>query len=252
MHPDNQPKLLVIVGETASGKSTLAIELAKKLNGEIINADSQSIRQEANIGTAKPSISEQKAVKHHLIDIIRPDEQFSVAAFQEMANKAIQDISKRGKLPIMVGGTGLYIDSVIYNYKFGGNQSDKQLRPNTLTIGIQQDREELKQKIYARTKSMIKNGLEEEVGHLADKYGWQCEVLRSISYREWRGYFENAKTSQDDQISLQQVEEAINKDTLELAKKQRTWFKRNKSIHWLLAPVNLDDAVDLATTFLQN
>lgn len=242
------PKLLVIVGETASGKSALAIELAKRLNGEIINADSQTIRREANIGTAKPSISEQKAVKHHLIDIIRPDEQFSVAAFQEMANKAVQDISNRGKLPIMVGGTGLYIDSVIYNYKFGGNQSDKELRPNTLVIGIQQEREKLKQQVFDRTKRMINVGLEEEVTQLAKNYGWDCDALRSIGYREWQ---ENIKDKNAD-ISLEDVEAKINKDTLELAKKQRTWFKRNKSIHWLLAPVSLDDAVDLATTFLQN
>ena len=152
----------------------------------------------------------------------------------------------------MVGGTGLYIDSVIYDYQFGGNQSDKELRQNTLVIGIQQERDELKQKVYARTKAMIKNGLEVEVKQLVDKYSWDCEVLRSISYREWQPYFESQKDDQKPQVSLQDVEDMINKDTLELAKKQRTWFKRNKSIHWLTTPVNMDDIVDLATTFFMH
>lgn len=252
MPPKQQlPKLLVIVGETASGKSSLALELAKRLNGEIICADSQTIRKEANIGTSKPSKSDQKVIKHHLLDIIGPNEPFNVAQFKDMANEAINDIAKRGKTPIMVGGTGLYIDSVIYDYQFGSNQADKTLRSNTLILGIQTDRQDLKQKVYARTHKMIDEGLAKEAKSLANKYGWDCEALQAIGYREWREYFAEKPNdkSQIEQIPIEETEAKINKDTLELAKKQRTWFKRNKSIQWLSTPVNADTTVDLATTF---
>ena len=246
--------MIVIVGETASGKSALALALAKRLNGEIICADSQTIRKEANIGTSKPSKSPQKAITHHLLDIIEPDEPFNVAQFKDLANEAINDISNRGKLPIMVGGTGLYIDSVIFDYQFGSSQSDKTLRSNTLILGIQISREELKQKVHARTRQMINNGLAEEAKTLANKYGWDCEVLQAIGYREWREYFAEKpnEKSQTEQIPIEEIEAKINKDTLELAKKQRTWFKRNKSIQWLSTPVKLDGIVDLATTFFTN
>ncbi len=113
----NKP-LLVIVGETASGKTTLAIELAKRLNGEIICADSWTVRREANIGTAKPTLEEQQGIKHHCLDVAGPDEDFTAAVFKDLANDAIEDITSRGKLPIMVGGTGLYVDGVIYDFNF--------------------------------------------------------------------------------------------------------------------------------------
>ncbi len=110
--------LLVIVGETASGKTALSIELAKKLSGEIICADSWTVYKGFDIGTAKPTISEQQGIPHHLLDVAEPLEGFSVARFQKLAKELIADISGRGKLPIMVGGTGLYIDSVLFDYSF--------------------------------------------------------------------------------------------------------------------------------------
>src|SRR5687767_5549731 len=110
--------LVVIVGETASGKTALAVKLAQQFNGEIIAADSRTIYKEMNIGTAKPSPEERKAVPHHLIDILYPNERFTVADFQRLANETITDILSRGKLPLLVGGSGLYIDSVIFNYSF--------------------------------------------------------------------------------------------------------------------------------------
>lgn len=111
-------RLLVVVGPTASGKSGLALKLAQQFNGEIIAADSRTIYRGMDIGTAKPTAAERKAVPHHLIDIVDPDQPFSAADFQQQANQAIADIQARGRLPIMVGGTGLYVDSVIYNYSF--------------------------------------------------------------------------------------------------------------------------------------
>lgn len=113
------PPLVVIVGPTASGKSELAIKAAKKFNGEIICADSRTIYKGMDIGTAKPSRQDRAQVKHHLLDIVYPNQAFTVADFKRLALLAINDISARGKLPIMVGGSGLYVDSVLFDYRFG-------------------------------------------------------------------------------------------------------------------------------------
>lgn len=115
---DPRSKLLVIVGPTASGKSALALDVAERYNGEIICADSQTIRRGMNIGTAKPSRADQKRVRHHLLDIVGPYEKYSAAQFKQDALKAIEDIQGRGKLPILVGGTGLYVDAVIFDFSF--------------------------------------------------------------------------------------------------------------------------------------
>lgn len=114
----NKP-LVVIAGPTASGKSALALVVAKKYGGELICADSRTVYKGLDIGTAKPTPAQQKEVPHHLLDVVDPGEPFTAADFKRLALGAIDDISARGKLPIMVGGTGLYIDSVIFNYKFG-------------------------------------------------------------------------------------------------------------------------------------
>ncbi len=114
-----QQPLIVVVGPTASGKTELALELAKKYNGEIICADSRTVYREMNIGTAKPTEQDQKEAKHHLLDIVNPDELFTVVDFQRLAKGAIADIRSRGKVPFLVGGTGLYVDSIIFDYQFG-------------------------------------------------------------------------------------------------------------------------------------
>ena len=111
--------LVVIAGPTASGKTSLALQVAKLYGGEIICADSRTIYKGMDIGTAKPDKKEQEVVPHHLIDVANPDEPFTVADFKRLAQYAIKDITRRGKLPILVGGTGLYIDAVIFDYTFG-------------------------------------------------------------------------------------------------------------------------------------
>lgn len=111
--------LVVVVGPTASGKSALAMRIAQTHNGEIIAADSRTVYRGMDIGTAKPTSQDQELVPHHLIDVRDPDEPFSAAEFKELANQAINDVASRGRLPIMVGGTGLYIDAVIFDYHFG-------------------------------------------------------------------------------------------------------------------------------------
>jgi tRNA dimethylallyltransferase len=281
--------LVVIVGETASGKSALALELAEMFNGEIVCADSWTVRRRFDIGTAKPSETEQARIPHHLIDVVEPCADFTAAVFQQMAKKSINEITKRDKLPIMVGGTGLYIDSVLFDFSFlpepskemrhtlnaldreellskieekgldianidtrnkrrlmrlleaeGALPTKKALRPHTVILGIQLSRETLKTQIARRIEQQLANGLEDEVRQLAEEFGWECEGLKGISYREWQGYFAGTQ-------SLEQTKEKIIKSTLDLAKRQRTWFKRNKSIHWVQGR---DDAVEIITTFL--
>ena len=271
--------ILVIVGETASGKSALAFELAQRFNGEIICADSWTVRRGVNIGTAKPSAEEQAQVPHHLLDVAGPDEDFTAAVFKRLANQAIADISSRNKIPILVGGTGLYIDGVIYDFGFlpGGDRQARQelsvltndqlihkinelglklgtvdirnkrrlirlietngeqptrqsLRPNTLIIGLKIERDELSNRITKRVDSMLAAGLEDEVRGLVETYGWGCEALKGVGYAQWEDYFLGSQT-------IEETRAKIIKATLDLAKRQRTWFKRNKSIHWVSTPV---------------
>lgn len=124
----NIKDLIVITGPTASGKTALSVELAKILDGEIVNADSMQIYKYMDIGTAKPTLSERQGIPHHLIDIVNPDEPFSVARYCECANKVIEDIHLRGKIPVMVGGTGLYVDSLVNNIKFSEIEPDDEYR----------------------------------------------------------------------------------------------------------------------------
>jgi tRNA dimethylallyltransferase len=285
--------LLVVVGETASGKTALAIRLAQEFNGEIICADSWTVRRGVNIGTAKPTAEEQALVPHHLLDVVGPDEDFTAAVFKDLANRAITDITARGKLPIMVGGTGLYVDGVLYDYGFlpagdrvsrelvsiltipellemisakgidlgdvdtrnkrrlvrlletnGARPTKKPLRDNTLIIGLKTERDQLQQRVTERVDNMLNVGLEDEVRALVERYGWGCEALKGISYAQWRGYFDGVD-------SREVTRQKIIKATLDLAKRQRVWFKRNKSIHWFTTPVNWMEIVDSITTFLE-
>ncbi len=287
------PKLLVIVGETASGKTALSLELAEQFNGEIICADSWTVRKHVDIGTAKPTPEERVRVPHHLLDVVEPDEDFTAAVFKRLANETIADIAGRGKLPIMVGGTGLYVDGVIYDFDFlpAGDRTEREelnrlsiakllekieyskldltdidtrnkrrlirlietkgkrptrqpLRQNTLIIGLKTDREIIEQRIISRLDDMLTAGLEDEVRSLVTRYGWDAEALKGIGYAQWRDYFEGDQ-------SLPETRSKIIKATFEYAKRQRTWFKRNKSIHWFHTPVNQREIVDTVTTFLE-
>jgi len=267
-------ELLVIAGTTASGKTDLALKIAKTYGGEIISADSWTVYEGFDIGTSKPTITQQKAVKHHLLDVRQATDGFNAPMFKELAEKAIRDIRKRGKLPILVGGTGLYIDSVLYDFGFlpsvsreererfnrmslpelleiaqlqnidltdidtrnkrrviraieakGEKPTKKELRANTLIVGLWLEPEELKQRIEQRVDAMLAAGLEQEVKSLADKYGWDVEPMKGIGYREWQNYFAGGQ-------NLEQARARIISSTNNLAKRQRTWFKRNKDIQW--------------------
>ena len=123
-----KPKVIVIVGPTASGKTSLSIELAKQTNGEIISSDSMQIYKDMNIGSAKPTIEEMQGIKHYLIDEVLPTERFSVAEYKKRAEKAIEEILKKGKTPIIVGGTGLYVNSLIYGIEYEDINLDEKYR----------------------------------------------------------------------------------------------------------------------------
>lgn len=146
---NNKEKVVVLIGPTAVGKTKISIDLAKKFNGEIISGDSMQIYREMDIGTAKIMPAEMEGIPHHLLDIKNPDESFSVAEFQQLVRKKITEITNRGKLPMIVGGTGLYIQSVIYDYRFSEGPADsifrESLEKRVLTEGIMPLYEELKQ-----------------------------------------------------------------------------------------------------------
>lgn len=287
-----QSPLIVLAGETASGKSALAMQLAAQFDGELICADSWTVYKGFDIGTAKPSAEERARIRHHLLDIADPAIGFSAVEFKKEAIAAIADITGRGKLPIMVGGTGLYIDSVLFDYQFlpapdtglrqelsalsleqvqqraqqasydttgidmrnkrriirliendGLRPSARPMRPHSLMMAIKVDRDDLRQRVGARVDAMLHAGLEQEVMELAEQYGWQAEPMKGIGYREWQAYF-------DGRQSLELTRLRIIAASMGLAKRQRTWFRRNKSIHWLERPNTLAQSVDLVTSFL--
>ncbi len=120
--------LFILAGPTAVGKTEISIKLAQKLNGEIISADSMQIYKYMDVGSAKISKHEMKGIPHHIVDIIEPSEEFSVAEFKERAQSAIDEITNKNKLPMIVGGTGFYINSLIYNYSFASTNKDEEYR----------------------------------------------------------------------------------------------------------------------------
>jgi tRNA dimethylallyltransferase len=270
----SRPELLVIAGPTASGKSALALKVAKEFNGEIISADSWTVYKGFDIGTSKSTITQQKAVKHYLIDVREAPDGFNAPMFKEMAESAIKNIRQRGKLPILTGGTGLYIDSILYDFGFlpsvspeerelfnslslpelieaahlqnidltdidvrnkrrviraieakGQKPTKKQLRSNTLIVGLQPEPGELKRLIGARVDQMLAAGLEQEVKQLADRSGWDVEPMKGIGYQQWQDYFAGGQ-------SIEETRQRIISATNGLAKRQRTWFKRNPDIKW--------------------
>lgn len=284
--------LVVVVGETASGKSALAMELARQFNGEIIAADSRTVYKGLDIGTAKPSKDDQADIRHHGIDVVKPNERFTAHDFQQLAYAAMDDMYARGKTPIMVGGTGLYVDSVLFTYQFlpradesyreklqnmpvsklqeeleakgvslpenrynprhlirkietnGEKATAKPLREATLVLRMEVPYELLRARVEERVVAMVKAGLLQEAEAAYKKYGWECEAMKGIGYREFRPYFEESAT-------LQQVQQQIIADTLKYAKRQRTWFRRpayhHKSIHTVSEQA---EAVAYTTTFL--
>lgn len=282
-HTERQ--LVAIVGETASGKTSAAIALAKACGGEIISADSWAVYRGFDIGTAKPTATELDGTPIHLIDVADPREGYSAAEFKRQATAIIKDIQARGKLPIIAGGTGLYVDSVLYDFSFmpAGDATQREqfnnmniqqlldrveaqaidttgidtrnkrrlirlletsgqrpehtpLLPGTIYVGIRVPRDQLYQRIIQRVDVMLDQGLEGEVRRLSEQFGWDVEPMKGIGYREWRLFFEGEQ-------DLEQTRDRIISATNNLAKRQRTWFKRNQDITWFDQPSELVESV---------
>lgn len=270
--PVKLDKLVVIVGTTASGKSAAAMQMAQEHNGEIICADSRTIYKGMDIGTAKPTSENQKLVKHHLLDLVEPNQKFSAADFQKLANKAIKDIQNRGKLPIMVGGTGLYVDSVLYSFSFRPANPQQRQQLEKLTV------EQLRQKIDQEGLIMPSNEqnkrhlirILETNGQVGTKnplrantlvlgiqlpdtelkpriaarveqmiaQGLEQEVKKLSARFGWNAEAMKGIGYREWQAyfaggqTLEETKAEIAKNTWQYARRQRIWFRRNQDIHW--------------------
>ena len=152
-----KPKVIVIVGPTASGKTSLSIELAKKINGEIVSCDSMQIYKDMDIGSAKPTKEEMQGIKHYIIDEVLPTERFSVARYKQEAEWAIEEILQKGKTPIVVGGTGLYANSLIYGIEYEDIKLDEKYREELMKIAETQEGLE---KLYEEAKKIDEKAME--------------------------------------------------------------------------------------------
>lgn len=230
--------VIVIVGPTASGKTGAAIDLAKRISGEIISADSRTIYKGMDIGTAKPNKDECKKIVHYGFDLVEPDERFTVYDWKKYAEEKIDEIRSRGNYPIVVGGTGLYVDALIFDYQFGENKKDckdrKKMRDGYLVYGIKWGSEELRTRIIQREQKMLENPeLVQETKRLAHRYDWSLQSMRSNVYQfVWKMI--NGEISQGEAMTLGAL------DDYHLAKRQMTWFKRNPEIKWC----NLESVVN--------
>ena len=287
----DEPKVIVICGPTASGKTALSIELAKKINGEIISSDSMQIYKYMDIGTAKTTQEEMQGIKHYLLDFVEPSQRYSVAEFKKDAEKAIEEILQKGKTPIIVGGTGLYVDSLIYGIEYqtiefdeqyrkqleervekegletlyneakkidpqaiekisandkkrilrileiykatGKNKTEQELesRKNGVkydykVFAINMDREKLYERINKRVDIMIENGLIEEVEKLLEKYKEFPTAMQGLGYKEVVEYLQG-------KVSKEEMIENIKRETRRYAKRQLTWFRKNKQTIWI-------------------
>lgn len=224
-------KVIVILGPTGSGKTGMAVKLAKAINGEVISADSRAIYKGMDVGTAKPSAAEMKGVPHFGLDLVEPGERFTVADFKAYAEEKIAEIRARGHVPIIAGGTGLYIDALVYNYQFGDNHRTlapdrDSLCTNYLLIGVKWGTEELRERLKKRLDVMFDEPLYTETRELVQKYGWGSQAMKSNVYKFVWQYLNG-------EISLEEAKEKSFYEDWHLAKRQLTWFKRTPEIIWL-------------------
>lgn len=237
-------KIIVILGPTGSGKTSVSVKLAKAIGGEIISADSRAIYKYMDIGTAKPSVLEQDGVPHFGIDLVEPGERFTAYDFKKNAEEKIREIRARGHVPIICGGTGLYIDALIYDYQFpnDGKRSDensyhhnnsgtetpdrKEVCTNYLLIGVKWASDELKQRLKQRIEQMFCSELYDETRFLVQKYGFGSQAMKSNIYEFVDKYING-------ELTLEQAKEQSFYSDWHLAKRQLTWFKRNNKINWI-------------------
>lgn len=299
----NKPTVIVICGPTASGKTALSIELAKRINGEIVSADSMQIYKDMNIGSAKVTPEEMQGIKHYLIDFVSPDQRYSVANYKLDAKQAIEEILNKGKTPIVVGGTGLYIDSLIYEIEYNdikinedyrkklenikekegleklyemavkidpiamqkiskndskrimrileiyeatgktkteqeAESRTKEVSYNYKVFAITMDREKLYDRINKRVDIMLEKGLIEEVENLLNKYKEFPTAMQGLGYKEVRDYLEG-------NLSKQEMIDTIKQESRRYAKRQLTWFRKNKQTIWIDGLNNTDENINI-------
>ena len=288
-----KPKLIILAGPTAVGKTDNSIRLAKAVNGEIISADSMQVYKRMDIGSAKIEPDEMQGVKHYLIDVLEPTEEFNIVRFQQMAKAAMAEIYAKGKIPILVGGTGFYIQSLLYDIEFkeeeeanialreelqrfadengkealherlkavdpesaevipAGNvkrviralefyethhekisahnaeQAEKESPYNYAFFVLTDDRKLLYERIEKRIDIMLEKGLINEVKALqAEGLNRNYISMQGLGYKEILAYLEG-------EISLEEAVYILKRDTRHFAKRQITWFKREKDVKWL-------------------
>lgn len=284
--------LIILTGPTAVGKTKASIGLAKAINGEIISADSMQVYKYMDIGSAKIHPEEMQGVKHYLVDELEPDEEFNVVRFQQMAKQAMQEIYAKGKVPILVGGTGFYIQAVLYDIDFQENDEDHSYREeleglakekgasylhqmlaevdeesakeihennvkkviraleyhhqtgqkisahnaqerqkespyNAVYFVLNDERKNLYDRINLRVDQMIEEGLVEEVRGLKER-GYKKEMvsMQGLGYKEMLDYLDGIYT-------LEEAVEIIKRDTRHFAKRQLTWFRRERNVEWI-------------------
>lgn len=293
MNPEN--KMIVLTGPTAVGKTALSIALAKRIDGEIISADSMQVYKYMDIGSAKISKEEMQGVPHHLIDVLMPEDEFNVCRFQKMAKEALSGIYERGHVPIVAGGTGFYIQALLYDIDFSAEEDHSSVRekleetvvkkgskylheylkqvdtasadaihPNNVKriiralefyelngypisehnrkerqkeaaydycyFVLNDDREVLYQKIDKRVDAMIAHGLVKEVQTLKEMgYHKDMVSMQGLGYKEILAYLNG-------ECSLEEAVYLIKRDTRHFAKRQLTWFRREKNVIWIDKP----------------
>jgi tRNA dimethylallyltransferase len=288
------PKLIVILGPTASGKTGLSLKLAKKFKGEIVNADSRQIYRGMDIGTGK--VVDRRGVRHYLLDVVNPDEEFTLVDYKKKAVAVIRDILKRGKVPLLVGGTGLYIQAVVDNLEIPAVPPNKKLRAqfereikkpdallkwykkllkldpsaknvvdannprriiralevslatgqpfsklrekgepmfDVLQIGINLPRQKLYEQIDRRVEQMIKDGLVNETKKLLKKYDPALPSMSGIGYKEIGEYLSQKVRESESQKLLVEAVQKIKYRTHAYARRQMTWFRKDKRIVWI-------------------
>ena len=284
--------LVILTGPTAVGKTETSIKLAKAINGEIISADSIQVYKHFDIGSAKITKEEMDGVKHYLIDVLEPDEEFNIFVFKKLAMEAMEEIYSKGKIPIIAGGTGFYIQALLYDVEFSEEEGDKtyrhmlenkakeegvtaihnmlkevdpeaakEIHENNLKRVIRaleyynetgmrisdhnkeqrqkespynfryyvlnMDREKLYERVNLRVDIMVENGLIDEVKKLKEMgYGKELNSMQGIGYKEIRDYVDGV-------YDYDTAIETLKKNTRNFAKRQITWFKREKEVVWL-------------------
>ena len=224
-------KVYIICGPTASGKTGISVELAKLINGEVISADSMQIYKEMSIGTAIVTEEEKQGVPHHMLSCVEPNADYSVALYKQDAERCLEQILNSGKTPVICGGTGLYIDALIFDYSFSEsaqkNCSDrKEMCSRYKVFGIKTDTKTLRERLCERANKMFTQELYDETAELVEKYGWENQAMKSNVYQfAWK--YMQGELSRKEAIQLNVY------DDWHLAKRQKTWFKRNPNILWL-------------------